>query len=119
MNKPRIVNLVGRMSLGIGGFDRGRKQGREEALAEVKQALNSLSDPPPKTAKTSNNRGVGRPSGHRLATADAKAMKEIREKYPGRNFVHLFKQSVQTDHPEMQRTSVNRRAREAKALLDG
>jgi hypothetical protein len=56
------------MSLGIGGFERGRKQGREEALTEVKQAIDSIpaaTNSPPiakKGAQASSKRRRGRPS---------------------------------------------------------
>ena len=95
----------------------GRVEGREEVLREKLTELTEARHAS-KDAEASSNRGVGRPEGRLTAERDADAMEEIRKNNPGRNFVLLFKHSLQQDHPRMHRTSINRRAREAKRLLD-
>ena len=97
------------------GEEKGRFEGREQVLREnLTEALEAAKD----VAAASGSRGVGRPAGRRVVTADAEAMREIRETHPGRDFVHLFKQGLKNDYPDMRRTSANRRAREGKALLE-
>jgi hypothetical protein len=97
------------------GKQEGRIEGREEVLREkLTEALQATKD----ATEASSHRGVGRPEGRLTAERDADAMAEIRKNYPRRDFVRLFKDSVKTDHPGMHPTSVNRRAREAKKLLD-
>ena len=101
----------------------GRLEGREEGLREARERLLSALDAPtPETTKpeqkTPSRRRRGRPAGQpRIAVTDAKAMNEIRERNPGRDFVHLFKQSLRRDYPTMLQSSITRRTRDAKALL--